>query len=142
MSSLDAEDLIFYSDKENNIYSGGFKINSIIMKNGLSPMVTLNQLGGDHLTNVSDLFQNLVVPNWALSLPIKSTFQKYSLEDEKEEEEEEEDMIDEDLHNKLLALITVESKSNKNKNKTKKGIKISKKINTNSKTKKKQTITL
>ena len=61
MSTLGAEDLIFYSDKDNNIYSGGFKVNSIIMKNGLSPIVTLNQSGGDNLNNVSDLFKNLVV---------------------------------------------------------------------------------
>lgn len=143
MSSLGAEDLIFYSDKDNNIYSGGFKVNSIIMKNGISPIVTLNQSGGENIKNISDLFQNLVVPNWALSLPIKKTFSnvsngKVKEKEEKEEEEDEDEILEEDLHNKLLALITVEDKKDKIKNKlkTKKREKILKKKISNSKTKK------
>lgn len=119
MSSLGAEDLIFYSDKDNNIHSGGFNVNSIILKNGLSPIVTLNQTGGrENFNQVSDLFQNLAVPNWALSLPTKkSTFfyqeiipDKRKDEKEQEEDDEEEDYLEEDLHNKLLALIAPKEK--------------------------------
>ena len=129
MSSLDAEDLIFYSDKENNIYSGGFNVNSIIMKNGLSPIVTLNQKGGDKTNNVSDLFQHLVVPNWTFTLPFKKSYSQSKSLIQEEEEEEEEDSINEDLHSKLLSLIKPfkEEKINKKTSqniKTKKNIKI------------------
>jgi hypothetical protein len=46
--------------------SGGFNVNSIMMKSGMSPITTLqSQSGGD---NVSDLFGgNLVIPSWLLS---------------------------------------------------------------------------
>jgi hypothetical protein len=128
MSSLDAEDLIFYSDKNNNIYSGGFKVNSIIMKNGSSPIITLNQNGGKKMDNVSDLFQNLVVPNWTFTLPSKKAFQKqnneYNNKMDKDKEDEDES-IDEDLHSKLLSLIETKEKEHgkintKTKTKTKK----------------------
>jgi hypothetical protein len=137
MSSLSAEDLIFYSDKDNNIYSGGFNVNSIIMKNGSSPIATLNQTqkGGDNsnsnYNNVSDLFQHLVVPNWTFTLPIKKAFQKQNVEynhkvdKNNDKDEDEDECIDEDLHSKLLSLIApkekefdkIKTKTKKNKNK-------------------------
>lgn len=45
--------------------SGGFNVNSIMMKAGMSPITTLqSQTGGN---NVSDLFGgNLVIPSWLL----------------------------------------------------------------------------
>jgi len=130
MSSLSAEDLIYYNDKDNNIYSGGYKVNSIMMKNGLSPMVSLspkvslspidnlNQLGGEKINQVSDLFQNLAVPNWALYLPPnKSPFffnenKKKGDEDKAqlEDQDQEDYILEEDLHDKLLALISPKEK--------------------------------
>ena len=64
MSHIDGNELVYYTDN-NNVYSGGFNVNSIIKKQGGSPIMTLNnpgQSGG----NVSDIFNNLAVPNWAL----------------------------------------------------------------------------
>ena len=46
MSDIDyigANELIFNTDKEAGIYSGGFSINSIMMKSGLSPILTVNK---------------------------------------------------------------------------------------------------
>ena len=150
-STINAEDLIFYSDKENNIYSGGFKLNSVMLKQGLSPIVTLNQnhdsnpqRGGStsslNTNNVSDLFNHLVVPNWAFTTPFKKVGGKKMRPNEEEEKEgkEEDDFVSDDLHNKLLSMVKVEdskqekAKANKktrnsrmkntntNKNKTKK----------------------
>ena len=46
--------------------SGGFNVNSIMMKAGLSPITTLQSQSGGN--NVSDLFGgNLVIPSWLLS---------------------------------------------------------------------------
>lgn len=113
---MNAEDLIFYSDKDNNIYSGGFNVNSIIMKNGSSPIATLNQnqKGGDNSNNVSDLFQHLVVPNWTFTLPIKKAFQKQNDEynHKVDNNKDEDEYIDEDLHSKLLSLIAPKEKDN------------------------------
>lgn len=116
MSAIGAEDLIFYTDKEGDIYSGGFNVNSIFMKQGTSPIITLNQekqIGGNHHHQVSDLFDNLVVPNWALSFPFKSGG-SINKNLEECEDSEETDVIDDDIHDKLLSVITVHDTEIKN----------------------------
>ena len=137
-STINAEDLIFYSDKENNIYSGGFKLNSVMLKQGLSPIVTLNQnhesktqsqSGGSN--NVSDLFNHLVVPNWAFTTPFKKVGGKKI----NTEEEKEEDFISDDLHSKLLSMVKVDD-DKKAKTKVSKKTRNTRIKNTNKKTKK------
>ncbi len=47
---------------------GGFSVNSLMMKSGISPITTLNSgLISENSNKVSDLFHNLVIPNWTLS---------------------------------------------------------------------------
>ena len=102
MSDIDyigANELVFNTDKEAGIYSGGFSINSIMMKSGLSPILTVNkplQSGG--ASQVSDLFKDLVIPNWALSYSMKGG-------EYKDESSDSESEIDDDLHDKLLGLV-------------------------------------
>ena len=102
MSDIDyigANELVFNTDKEAGIYSGGFSINSIMMKSGLSPILTVNkplQSGG--ASQVSDLFKDLVIPNWALSYSMKGG-------EYKDESSDSESDIDDDLHDKLLGLV-------------------------------------
>ena len=66
MSNLSGNDLVYY--KENNrIMSGGFNINSILMNQNISPVLSMNkseQVGG----NVSNLFKSLAVPTGLLYL--------------------------------------------------------------------------
>ena len=96
---IGANELIFNTDKEAGIYSGGFSINSIMMKSGLSPILTVNkplQSGG--ASQVSDLFKDLVIPNWALSYSMKGG-------EYKDESSDSESEIDDDLHDKLLGLV-------------------------------------
>lgn len=112
---LGANDFIFYRNKEGDIiYTGGFNVNSILMKQGISPIMTLNQdnqSGG----SVSDIFNNLAVPNWALSYNKQQGGNKER--DDKNEEDTE--VISDDLHDKLLNMIKVENiKSKKGKPKT------------------------
>ena len=102
MSEIDyigGNELVFNTDKEAGIYSGGFSVNSAMMKAGLSPILTVNkplQSGG--ASQVSDLFKDLVIPNWALS---------YSMQggEYKDESSDSESEIDDDLHDKLLGLV-------------------------------------
>ena len=118
-------ELIFNNDE--GIHSGGFNINSIMMKKGLSPIMTLNsnsfsdgQNGGSHEINkVSDLFNNLVIPNWSLSYNYKNGGSFV----ERNNKYDEDDIIENDLHDKLLNLVKVhenEMKEIANKNKTRK----------------------
>ena len=38
---LSADDLIFEKNNEKGIYSGGFRVNNIFIKQGISPIITL-----------------------------------------------------------------------------------------------------
>jgi hypothetical protein len=124
MSELDyvgADDLVFNNDTVSGIAAGGFSVNSIMMKAGMSPIMTINnnnaQFGGDS-NKVSDLFNNLVVPNWALSYNNRIIGGGKSKEKVRDElESDEDDTIDDDLHDKLLELVkehnTMVNKKNK-----------------------------
>lgn len=105
-------ELVYSND--NGIHSGGFNINSIMMKNGLSPIMTLNsntstsdfmQQGGgvNSVTNVSDLFSNLVIPNWNLSYNYKHGGSFV----ERNNKYDDDDIIEDELHDKLLNLVKV-----------------------------------
>jgi hypothetical protein len=122
IGEIGANELVFNTDKEEGVFSGGFNVNSIMMKSGLSPIMTLNipQAGGDS-NKVSDLFQSLVIPNWALTYG-----NKVGGEYKDREHEDSDDDIDDELHDKLLGLVREhenklkqQNKNNKNK-KTKK----------------------
>jgi len=108
MSDIDyigADELVFNTDKEAGIYSGGFSVNSIMMKAGLSPILTVNkplQSGG--ASKVSDLFNDLVIPNWALSYSMIGGEYKDETSDSDSGTDSDSD-IDDDLHDKLLDLV-------------------------------------
>jgi|SaaInl5LU_22_DNA_1037371.scaffolds.fasta_scaffold21287_3 hypothetical protein len=114
---LSANDLVFTNNGEKGIFSGGFGVNSILMKEGISPIQTINNnyKGG---SKVSDIFDNIVIPNWALSYDIKSGGKLR----EAFSDEEDTDFIDDDLHDKLFNLVQPKPKtfSKKNKRNTKK----------------------
>ena len=114
---IGGNELIFNKDSEAGIFSGGFNINSIMMKAGMSPIMTINnenQTGG---SNVSDLFESLVIPNWALSYSNRMKGGEYK---EKFEDNDSDDDIDDDLHEKLLGLVKEhESKLNQQAKKKK-----------------------
>jgi hypothetical protein len=104
----------FVFTNEDGIQSGGFSVNSIMMKAGMSPIMTLNnQYGGGD--KVSDLFNNLVIPNWALSYSNKMGGAKYEDKDEDSDDE-----IDDDLHDKLIELVRHHENKLQNENKIKK----------------------
>ena len=125
---IGAGELVFSTDKENGINSGGFDVKSIMMKAGISPIMTLNgQSGGGDMNKVSDLFDSLVIPNRALSYNNriigghgKDIKKNYDSDDNSEDENNEE--IDDDLHDKLLDLVREhDMKTDKEKEKEKKG---------------------
>jgi hypothetical protein len=121
-SYIGPDELIYNNDGE--IHSGGFSVNSIMLKNGLSPIITLNnnnvnvnanvnQIGGD---KVSDLFNNLVIPNWSLSYNYKNGVLyeggangvMYNTNKKRTVEEDDDEVMEEALHDKLLNLVKVD----------------------------------
>lgn len=108
MSYIGANDLV-YTNKD-GIYSGGFNVQSIMMKGGISPIMTINnndeQKGGS-TGKVSDIFSGLVVPAYSYyhNGGSKSKVSSYKSHNSDDEEEEEDEVIDDDLHDKLLGLV-------------------------------------
>ena len=113
MSELDyigADELVFNNDIKEGIHSGGFNVKSIMMRAGMmragmSPIMTVNrdQLGGGE--KVSDLFDDLVIPNWTLSYNNRIVGGKYTEVEHNDDSDEEDDVVDDDLHEKLLELV-------------------------------------
>lgn len=126
--AITQEDMVISREPE-KIPSGGFSVNSIMMKGGSS----------------SNVFDNLVVPNWVWSLPTNNQTEEKTIggrakyHNEKENENKNEDIIDDDLYNTLLELATENMKSNKKTNKKKKATtKKRKRKHENNQTKKKK----
>lgn len=131
--SLSANDLIFYKEG-NNIMSGGYSINSIFLKNGVSPMQTVNfrrkglesnskeesdSKKDSSKNSISSLFEDLAIPaglyfnNTKLFPENKIPYQEY----------EEHTMLPDDIFDKLFKMVEYEPnlKAN-NKKKTRKGL--------------------
>ena len=80
--------------------SGGFSVNSIMMKAGISPITTLQSQSGGN--NVSDLFGgNLVIPSWLLSYSTMNGGKK----DKRKDEDSDDECIDDKLYDTLLDLV-------------------------------------
>jgi hypothetical protein len=126
MSDIDyigADELVFNTNKELGVYSGGFSVDSVMLKAGLSPIMTINnsiQTGGTD--KVSDLFQDLVIPNWALSYNNKIVGGSSTAYDNNSDSDSD---IDDDLHDKLIGLVKeheskLQAEGGKKKRKTRK----------------------
>ena len=119
MSNIDGDDLVFYNGSDNQIYSGGFNVNSIMMKSGISPFTTLNKTDGQSGGNVADLFKDLVVPTWLVSQDnnFYGGYRHNKKSNSDSDSESEDDVISDELHDKLIELVTVSDSEIKNKKK-------------------------
>ena len=123
-NTLNSNDLVFYQEG-GNVMSGGYKLNSIFLQNGVSPMQTNNvkkrQKGLESESEqdsnktpsldkeVSSLFNDLVIPvglffnNSKMFPENKVPFKQY----------EEHSMISDDIFDKLFKMAEYDSKKNK-----------------------------
>ena len=105
MSYIGASDLVF--NNSDGIYGGGFNVQSIMMKSGISPIMTLNsnnvQNGGTN-GKVSDIFGGLAIPAYAYYNNFQTGGSKHDYKSY-ENNSDDDDIIDEDLHDKLLGLM-------------------------------------
>ena len=97
------DDFILY--KENGkIMSGGFNVESILLKKNLSPISTFNY-NNIQSNNVSDLFKNLTIPSGLYFIEQKtSSYNKYKYDDDTDDNEE---VIENDLYEKLLSVYSI-----------------------------------
>jgi hypothetical protein len=149
---MNANDLIFNGD-DKNINSGGFSVQSMLMKSTQSPFITINNnspfSGGNNNNNntkqVSDIFNSLVVPNWALYNP--NNLQKIIINTNDKDKNVyanecdntcDDDTIQDTLYDKLFNLANVKTDISKKDNKGNKCNKSNKrnKRNKDNKTKK------
>jgi len=131
MSYIGASDLVF--NNKDGIYSGGFNVQSIMMKGGISPIMTINNgQNGGSVSKVSDLFQGLVVPAFAYHNNFQSGMQSGGKHNnyKKYESDDEDDVINDDLHDKLLNLMSEYDDKLKHKRKNTRKNSINKKNNT------------
>jgi hypothetical protein len=113
-------DLIYYNDSDNNIYSGGFSVQSLMLKNGISPIATINnsQQGGSKSnknTKVSELFENLVVPNWLLSQSSQmiGAGNSTNINSTTTSNDNTDDVISDDIYNKLFNSVNINKNTHK-----------------------------
>lgn len=115
-SEITADDLIYYKEGD-KIYSGGFQVNSILMKKGLSPYTSFQHAGSTNENNVSDLFKNFAVPSGLLYYPNKLGYDSADVIVEKdyvvqgEFDDDDEDYVTEDIHDRLLELASANKKN-------------------------------
>ena len=143
MSYIGAGDLVFNNNKVDGIFGGGFSVNSIMMKNGMSPIMTLNtngqkgtgsQKGGYTENKVSDMFGGLAVPAYAYYNIGGSISKSNSYKNRENDSDSEDDVIDDDLHEKLIGLVKEhESRLTQEERKMKKTRKNKKNKNTTTK---------
>lgn len=128
MSTLTSNDLVFYTDGK-EIMSGGYSLNSIFLRNGISPMQTFNKGKGleskkdnERETKddkVSSLFDDLAIPV-GLFLNNSKLFSKNKIPYEQYDEHT---MLSDDIFDKLFKMVEYEPKKTSKTKKHKSGIK-------------------
>jgi hypothetical protein len=113
---LNHEDLIL-NDKQ----IGGFSVQNIMDKLGMSPIMTINsdlKFGGGNGGNVSDLFKDLAVPSWATMYHMQKGGYEDDIDKNKDSDSDNDSDSDsdvgEDLHDKLLELVKDTDRNGKN----------------------------
>lgn len=100
MSELTTNDFVYSRDDDGKVYSGGYKVDSLLLEKGI-PLITKKQKGG------GSLLGDLVVPAGLLYIQQKTTPTKYDTKNYGE--------IPGDLFDKLLELSKPLEKRRKNK---------------------------
>ena len=101
MELIKDDELIYINDKKTGINSCGYNVNSLLFNSGISPIMTLNEKDKNKENNysISSLFNNLVVPNWALHYEPHNAKIDPKLDDNSTFE-----IVDDNLYDKLMDL--------------------------------------
>lgn len=101
MDIIKDDELIYVNDNKTGINSCGYNVNSLLFNSGISPIMTLNEKGNKKGigSTISSLFNNLVVPNWALHYKPNNSKIDTKLDDNSSFE-----IVDDNLFDKLMDL--------------------------------------
>ena len=107
---LSANDMIFYNE-EGKIMSGGFSIESLLLRKGESPMYTTNSSENKTGGSVSSIFKNLAIPAGLLYQSNKEKTRKMFEYNEDIQELHggfnDNSVLSEDIHSQLMKMIEV-----------------------------------
>jgi len=121
MSHFNPNELLFTTN-DNKIMGGGFHINSSMLREGISPMSTINssnKIGG----KVSDIFHNLAVPSFLYM----KTETHGGRSKESRVENDTDEILSEDIHEHFLELMKAPISKKSNNNHSRKKISAGKK---------------
>ena len=109
-SGLGPDDLLFYEEQRggnNIIMSGGYSVDSFLLKQGLSPMQTFGALEGGQSggKQVSSIFENLAVPAGLFYINQKSTQDAYSNSKQKCMEHK---MLPDNIFDEFIKMIEID----------------------------------
>jgi len=155
---MNEDDFVYYKDENDKVYSGGFSVNSLALKGGLSPFTplssfnrlsegmdnldtkSLNGGGGENDTEFSQQFKNHIVPSF-LHYQLAGDNDNYTekmadlLNTYHEEEQKGGDLFDQ--LNEFEHFLGLSVMNKKNKKFTRKGRNLINKKNTSTKNTKK-----
>ena len=132
MSSLGADDMVFYKEGE-KVMSGGFLVDSIMHQKGGAPMQTIQNNDenndDDEMNSMSSVFKDMAVPAGLLYQSGGSHSKRKIFKfDEYDEDIGNHQVLPEKLHDILLRMIEVPSRNKKYTQKNKKHLKEKKHI--------------
>jgi hypothetical protein len=112
-SVLGHDDLLFYKEQHGGndiIMSGGYSVDSFLLKNGLSPMQTFGALEGGNKQSegkkqVSSVFENLAVPAGLFYINQKPTQDAYSKSKQKSMEHK---MLPDNIFDEFIKIIEID----------------------------------
>jgi len=114
-SGLGPDDLLFYEEQRggnNIIMSGGYSVDSFLLKQGLSPMQTFGALEGGQSgvkqsegKQVSSIFENLAVPAGLFYINQKPTQDAYSNSKQKYMEHK---MLPDNIFDEFIKMIEID----------------------------------
>jgi len=118
-SYINQEELIF--NKDGGILSGGFSLNKLMFNKNVSPISTVkNVFGQEGGKQVSDMFNDLVVPIWLYNnktTPTNISDLQNLSKNINNEYNSDDEIVEDNLYNELLNLVTYKNEETKN-NKT------------------------
>ena len=100
---------ICYNNEDGTASAGGYKIESLLLKQGSSPMITMS--GGKKSDKVSDCFRDLAVPA-GLLCATETRCTRLPMADDK-------GVVDKSLYDRLVELAAVSETPSRSKSKSK-----------------------
>ena len=140
MDIIKDNELIYVNDKKRGINSCGYNVNCLLFNSGISPILTMNNASENNnksSSTISSLFENLVVPNWALHYEPNN-----SKLDSKNEDNSAFEIVDDNLYDKLMDLAIYKDPIFTNDNVTRGGKRKHTKTKSKSKSKSKNNNTM